>query len=220
MKLDLHIHSRHSRDASGSPKEILGRCRKAGLDGIAITDHNAIDGSLEAFSVARAEGLVVVRGVEVSAIEGHLLAYGVGELIPKGLSVAETIDKIHSAGGVCVAAHPKRFPSGIGLGLARSGKFDAIEIINSGSSARSNRLARRVAEQKGCAVTAGSDAHALDQVGRAYTIVDVASSEDDVVEAIRKGLTRAGGRSRTSSEGARYSWETLVEWLRGDFKRL
>ncbi|OGS44549.1 MAG: hypothetical protein A3K76_03215 [Euryarchaeota archaeon RBG_13_57_23] len=220
MKLDLHIHSNHSRDASGSPKDILRLCRMVGLDGFAITDHNAIEGSLEAFSAAKAEGAIVVRGVEVSSSEGHVLAFGVGELIPRGLTAAETIEKIHAAGGVCVAAHPKRFPSGVGLELAKTGKFDGIEVINSGSSRRSNRLARKVAEEKGFAVTAGSDAHALEQVGRAYTIVDTVGSEDDVIEAIRKGSTRAGGRSRTSVEGVRYSWETLVEWLRGDFRRL
>jgi predicted metal-dependent phosphoesterase TrpH len=220
MKLDLHIHSDHSKDASGSPKDVLRYCKRAGLDGIAITDHNAIDGSLEAYAMAKAEGVIVVRGVEVSTSEGHVLAYGVGELIPRGLPVAETIEKIHASGGVCAAAHPKRFPSGIGLELARSGMFDAIEIINSGSSRGSNRLARRLAEEKGSAVTAGSDAHSVEQLGRAYTVVEHIGSEDEVIEAIRKRMTSAGGRSRTSAEGVRYSWETLVEWLRGDFRRL
>jgi predicted metal-dependent phosphoesterase TrpH len=220
MKLDMHVHSNHSRDASPSPKEILEFCKKEGLDGCAITDHNAIDGSLEAYKLGPEMGLLVIRGIEVSAKEGHVLAYGVGELVPRGLSMADTIQRIHSAGGIAVAAHPKRFPSGMGLELARDGKFDAVEIINGGSSRRGNKLARRIAEMKRMPVTAGSDAHELTQIGKAYTVVEGVSTESELIAAISKGSSKEGGRSRYFSEGVVYSIETLVEWLRGDLKRL
>ncbi|MFY9605962.1 MAG: PHP domain-containing protein [Thermoplasmata archaeon] len=220
MKLDLHIHSSFSKDASASPRDILESCKRSGLDGCAVTDHNAIDGSLEAFRLGLEMGMLVVRGVEVSAKEGHVLAYGVGELIPKGLPMDKTIERIHSAGGIAVAAHPKRFPSGMGLELAGGGKFDAVEVLNGGSSSRSNRLARRLAEEKRVPITAGSDAHELQQVGKAYTVVEGVSTEADLIRAISKGNTRAGGRSRSVSEGVAYSIETLIEWFRGDFKRL
>jgi len=220
MKFDMHIHSTYSRDASASPRDILDHAKRIGLDGIAITDHNAIDGSLEARALSKEFGLTVVRGVEISAQEGHVLAYGMGELVPKGLPMAETTERIRAAGGIAVAAHPKRFPSGVGLELARAGKFDAIEVLNGGSSRRGNRLAKRVADDLKCPVTAGSDAHELDQVGKAYTVVDGASSEDGVIASISKGLSSPGGRSRSRGEGVVYSLETLVEWLRGDFRRL
>jgi len=220
MKLDIHIHSNYSRDGIARPKEILERCKLAGLEGCAITDHNAIEGSLQACSLAKDEGLVVLRGVEVSAEEGHILAYGINELVPKGLSMAETIERIHALGGAAVAAHPHRFPSGIGLEMAKTGKFDAIEVINGGSSRRSNRLARRIAEVRNAPMAAGSDAHEPENIGRAYTIFDTASSESDLIEALLKGRVQPGGRSRTWTEGVRYDIETLTEWLRGGFKRL
>jgi predicted metal-dependent phosphoesterase TrpH len=220
MRFDLHIHSSYSRDASASPKEVLRYARKIGLDGIAITDHNEVQGSKEALALAKEAGVLLIRGVEVSAQEGHVLAYGVADPIPKGLRVQETIERIRSAGGIAVAAHPKRFPSGMGLEAARSGKFDAIEVLNGGSSARSNRLARKVAEEISSPLTAGSDAHELDQVGKCYTMMDGASSEEDVLASISKGLSNVGGRNRTRKEGLVYSVETLIEWLRGDFRRL
>jgi len=220
MKIDLHIHTSYSRDASANPREMVDRCAALGLGGFAVTDHNSIEGSREAFGLARERGLVAVRAVEVSTAEGHVLAYGVREPVPRGLSVVDTIGRVHAQGGVAVAAHPKRFPSGIGLELARTAPFDAIEVLNGGSSRRSNALARRVAEGKGSPVTAGSDAHSLDQVGKAYSVIDGCDCEEDVLEAIRKGAISVGGRSRSAKEGVVYSVETLVEWLRGDFRRL
>jgi predicted metal-dependent phosphoesterase TrpH len=108
----------------------------------------------------------------------------------------------------------------MGLELAGGGKFDAVEVLNGGSSSRSNRLARRLAEEKRVPTTAGSDAHELQQVGKAYTVVEGVSTEADLIRAISMGNTRAGGRSRSVSEGVAYSIETLIEWFRGDFKRL
>jgi len=220
MNLDLHIHSTYSRDGTASPEDIIRRCTHAGLSGCAITDHNAIGGSLKAHSFARNQSLVIVRGVEVSAQEGHVLAYGVNELIPRGLAVEETVIRIRDAGGIAVAPHPHRFPSGIGIGLAREHDFDAIEILNGGSSARSNALARSIAESRRSPVTGGSDAHTIDQVGKAFTVLDSASSEEEVIEAVRKGMARVGGRSRSRREGLAYSVETFIEWVKGDLRRL
>ncbi|MGQ9588000.1 MAG: CehA/McbA family metallohydrolase [Thermoplasmata archaeon] len=220
MKLDLHIHSNHSRDGTASPSEIVEFCKESGMDGFAIADHNAIEGSLQAYEIGRSMGLVVVRGVEVSAEEGHVLAYGVTELVPRGLSIADTIAKIHALGGIAVAAHPDRFPSGMGVDLAGKERFDAIEVLNGASSKRSNRLARRVADERRAPVTGGSDAHVIDDIGKAYTILEDVSSEDQVLDMIRKGLCAVGGRSRSSTEGLVFSIETLIEWLRGGLKRL
>ncbi len=220
MKIDMHIHSKNSRDASGTPKEIASYCRRQGLDGFAITDHNSIGAWEEASTAAKEFGLLYVRAVEVSTKDGHVLAYGVRDAVPKGMAVNETIDRIHELGGVAVAAHPKRFPSGIGLSLARSERFDGIEVINGGSSSGSNRHARRIADSKGCAITAGSDAHELDQVGKAYTVFEDVASEDGVIDAIRRRSSTVGGRSRTFGEGVRYSWEVFIEWIKGDLTRL
>jgi predicted metal-dependent phosphoesterase TrpH len=220
MKFDLHIHSSYSRDGTASPRDVLGHCRKIGLAGFSIADHNQIEGTLEAAAISKEEGLLVLKAIEVSAAEGHVLAYGVRELVPRGLSVAETIERIHDAGGLAVAAHPVRFPSGVGLELAEGAKFDAIEVLNGGSSSRGNKKARRLAERKHSPVTAGSDAHKLDEIGKAYVEVEGVSTEDELLDAIRRGLTRPGGRSRSVSEGIVYSTETLFEWMSGSFRRL
>lgn len=220
MKLDLHVHSGHSRDGTASPREIVRRCRELGLSGLAITDHNSVEGSFEARAAGASEGLLVVDGLEVSTSDGHVLAYGVREALPRGLSAAETVDRVREAGGVAVAAHPVRFPSGIGLGLAEEVSFDAVEVLNGGSSRRANRTASRLAERLELPQTGGSDAHRLSELGRSYTVLEGVFTEDQVLDAIKKGSSRAGGRSRTLVEGATYSVETLTEWLRGGMTRL
>lgn len=220
MRLDLHIHSSHSRDGTATPADIVRRCRQLGLSGLSITDHNAIDGSLEAQALGRPEGMLVVGGLEVSASDGHVLAYGLRELVPRGLTVAETVDRIREAGGVAVAAHPVRFPSGVGLEVAGGVPFDGVEVLNGGSSARANRSALGLAERLGRSQTGGSDAHRLREVGRSFTVFENVFTEDQALDAIRKGMARAGGRSRTFPEGVIYSLETLVEWLKGGMNRL
>ncbi|HIJ16813.1 MAG TPA: CehA/McbA family metallohydrolase [Thermoplasmata archaeon] len=220
MRLDLHIHSAHSRDGTASPGDIVRRCRQLGLAGLAITDHNAIKGSLEAQALGRAEGLLVVTGSEGSSSDGHVLAYGVREVIPRGLSAAETVDRIRAVGGIAVAAHPVRFPSGIGLEIAERVSFDGLEVLNGGNSARANRCALKIAERMGMPQTGGSDAHRLREIGRSYTSFEHVFTEDQVLDSMRKGLSRPGGRSRTDVEGVIYSVEMLVEWLRGGMNRL
>lgn len=220
MRFDLHTHSTYSRDGSAPPSAIVGRCKGLGLSGIAVTDHNEVKGYFEARAAGRSEGLLVLGGTEVSTSEGHVLAYGVRELIPRGLSAAETMDLIKDAGGMAVAAHPVRFPSGMGLKLARELPWDGIEVLNGGSSRRANANATRLARDLGASRTAGSDAHRLDELGRAYTEIDNVFTEDQMLDALRKGLGRPGGRSRTALEGVAYSIETMSEWLRGGMRRL
>src|SRR2546423_15344972 len=84
-----------------------------GLDGIAISDHNAVGGVLAA-EMAAGPDFLVIPAVEISTKSGHVLAYGVREAVPRDLGVAETVERIVALGGVAVAAHPYRFWSGLG----------------------------------------------------------------------------------------------------------
>ena len=73
---DLHIHSTLSPCASleMSPRDIVGRAREAGLDIIAVTDHNMAENALYACEVGRKAGVVVLPGMELQTREEiHLL---------------------------------------------------------------------------------------------------------------------------------------------------
>ncbi|MCJ2533245.1 MAG: histidinol-phosphatase, partial [Candidatus Thermoplasmatota archaeon] len=192
----------------------------SGLDGCAVTDHNSIEGSLRAFELASSFGLLVVRGTEISTAEGHVLAYGLSSTVPRGLSIAETIEIIHESGGMAVAAHPRRIPSGMGIRRASQNRFDAIEVLNGGSSRGSNKAASRMAEMRGLPVVGGSDAHILEEIGRAFTVVPDVRSEEEAIKAILANRSTVEGRSRNVKETVVYAIETNQDWIRGRFRRM
>jgi hypothetical protein len=76
--VDFHVHTPGSRDAKdedyGTPKDIVEAALAAGLDAIAITDHNTVSWCKDVADAAVGTPLVVLPGVEISTNEGHLLA--------------------------------------------------------------------------------------------------------------------------------------------------
>jgi predicted metal-dependent phosphoesterase TrpH len=85
MRIDLHTHSAVS-DGTDTPAELVRKAREAGLDVVALTDHDTFDGLDEAVAAGAGAGIEVVRGVELSTRFGgqsvHLLGYGPDEQRP------------------------------------------------------------------------------------------------------------------------------------------
>jgi predicted metal-dependent phosphoesterase TrpH len=220
MRLDLHNHTRYSPDSLIAPADVVRVARKAGLDGIAITDHNAVGGIREAEGAVGSE-LLVIPGIEISTKSGHVLAYGVREVVPRDLSVAETVRRVEALGGVAVAAHPYRFWSGLGEVALSEAPFVAYETSNARTLRRGNERARAVALARRVGQTGGSDSHFLDEIGRAITTIDSGIvGPEDVVEALRAHRTSAEGRSRGASATVRYVTKAVGEWIFRGMRRI
>src|SRR3989442_5442452 len=108
MLLDLHNHTRYSPDSCVDPAALVELARKIRLAGIAITDHNSV-GGIAAAEQAAGRDFLLIPAIEVSTKSGHVLGYGIREIVPRDLSVSETPERIVALGGVPVAAHPVRF---------------------------------------------------------------------------------------------------------------
>jgi len=188
MKCDLHIHSFYSfNDGVNSPEDIIKQAIKIGLDSIAITDHDTMNGFFKARNYAKKLDFDLVPGMEISSREGHILGLFIEEEIPKNISAKETIEMIHRQGGLAIAAHPYDIlRKGIG-DLVKKLKFDAIEVMN-GRNYLANGKARKVAEELNTAVTGGSDAHIIDEIGNCYTLY-----KNDLYNEIKNRETRAEG---------------------------
>jgi len=198
-EVELHTHSDRSHDGRDPVEQLLERAEDAGLDALAVTDHDAIDASQRAAALAPEYGLVGIPGMEVTTAAGHVLALGVDREIESGLSFGETLGRVHDAGGIAVVPHPyQELRQGV-LGTIPEvdiAAADAIEVYNSRLlTGRANRQARRLAARYDMPITAGSDAHVSEMVGRAITLVDAAEpTAESILAAIQNGRTEIRGR--------------------------
>jgi len=77
MLIDLHTHPHPLSQCSGlSLLELVTRSRAAGLDGVCLTEHDIMWSADDLVRVADATGFLLLRGVEVSTTQGHVLVYG------------------------------------------------------------------------------------------------------------------------------------------------
>jgi len=199
LKIDFHVHTCYSDDCSTSLRDIIVYSKRRGLDGVAITDHNTIEGALKLLKKENNE-IIIIPGIEVSTSAGHILGINVTTSIPNGLTVEETVEKIHEAGGISIAAHPSaKYKSGIGLDEKKLSKgIDAVEVINSSVFPFFlNSLSRKLANRAKLPQTGGSDSHLPETIGLAYTIVagvNVTSEVEEIVRAVKRGLSIPYGK--------------------------
>ena len=195
LKLDLHIHSQYSEDGIGSPKEIIKILQKRGLHGMAITDHNNIEGGLQAKKVAPKD-FIVITGVEISTNKGHIIALDIKEDIKKNLSVEETIEKIIDIGGIPTVPHVFRTMSGIKADLLKEihKKISVLEVFNSCSDPKTNLKTIKIAKNFNLGGIGGSDSHIPEYVGYGYTTVDSTDYNiDSILSEINKKKTWGEG---------------------------
>lgn len=92
--VDLHVHTTAS-DGNLSPTEVVRAAKAAGLEAIAITDHDTVAGLAEALDAGRREGLDILTGVELSAdLPGstmHILGYEIDTADPALLEALSQI---------------------------------------------------------------------------------------------------------------------------------
>ena len=222
MLLDLHNHTHHSPDSKVDPALLVKQAAAFGLDGLAITDHNSMDGVRPALEAAKdLDGFVVIPAMEVSTAEGHVLAYGIASPVPRDRSPAETVERIVAQGGVAVAAHPYRFWSGLGEPATLSARFAAYEVHNARTLRRGNERASTLADRQGAGRTGGSDSHFLHELGRGVTSLDRGGTTvDDVLQAIASRKTLGVGLHRGPRETAVYVRKCVGEWVLRGMRRI
>ena len=183
---DLQVHTRAS-DGMDGPEQVLEAAVAAGLDCIAITEHDDVGGALRAREIAQERSLSVnvIIGSEVTSRQGHILALWIDEPIPAFRSAAETVEAIWRQGGVAAIAHPAAImPPSLNAreidrlvrDLAPSQRANpslilAIELANPSLLARRRAapIRTRNAERWRLPETGGSDAHFAAHVGAAVT---------------------------------------------------
>ena len=211
MLLELHSHTHYSHgskilyDGVARPEDMVAAAARKGLDAICITDHDTVRGGLEARRFGSKYDIMVIPGEEVTSASGHILAIGVQETIPPGMSVPDTVDAIHSQGGIAISSHPFDIASN-GVGKLAS-HCDALEVFNAINFDRiSNRKARMWAREKELVGVASSDAHTPEMLGNGITEVIVKSDNiDGILKAIKRGNVKLHMRYAPMPVVARWS---------------
>jgi predicted metal-dependent phosphoesterase TrpH len=189
----MHVHTCYSVDSLITPEELIFYAKKRGLSGVAITDHDRMDGALK---IAKETGFLIIPGIEISSSDGHIVGLNVKEPVSRGLSAIETVGRIHDAGGIAVACHPIGLFKG-SLGKHTNSNFDAVEVINSSAIPFSHAVKQsmKIASRLRKPSVAGSDAHYAPEIGCAYTVVNAEPNVNELIKAISRGLCQPFGIS-------------------------
>ena len=200
-KADLHIHTNHG-DGVDSIDSIFEHVEaETDLDVIAITEHDCLEVALKARETWACRGYEFdfIPGVEVTTLEGHVIALYIEEPVPSLRRVEETIEAVHRQGGVCIVPHPMSWLTrSIGHRtmervMAAGLSFHGMELHSASPTTRFYMdKARRHNDANGRLPAVGaSDAHFVEAIGSGYSTFE-GSSGADLRRAILDGTIEGG----------------------------
>jgi hypothetical protein len=211
MKADLHAHTHFSRDALTSVQTFARRYARAGIDCVAVSDHNNVDGAL---AVRDTASFRVIVAEEIKSSEGEIIGLFLQETIRKGLTPEDTVRAIREQGGLVLVPHPfdrlRRSPLREDALMRILADVDVIEVFNSRTVLRSdNDRSLHLARQHGKLMSAATDSHTPWEIGLAYTEMPPFEGPGDFLVALGQG--KVVGRSSFVGYHVLSTW-AKVRW--------
>jgi len=215
MKIDLHIHSYHSKDSVSKIEKIAKTIKEKGLDGFSLTDHDTGAGWKEGEIIAKKYGLFFIRGEEIKTKKnGMVIGDIIGIFLKKEIKSREpkaVIKEIKEQGGIAIIPHPFHILTPFKGQLEKESErlitpftgdleeykkiIDAIETFNARVITRlADEKAYIFAKQNKIAMVGGSDAHYWKDAGDGYTFAPYAKNLEDFKKAILEKRTRGEGK--------------------------
>lgn len=200
INAELHCHNSFSNfhvgeeeppyDCNISIRDQLERSYNLGLNAIFVTNHNTLDGYHQLLEYKndheKFKNIDVFPAEEITIDNGaHVLAYGIHDEIPAGISLDDVIDKVRDQGGVSSAPHPFSLLDAL---RDNAKKCDMVEVFNSNNiDILSNARATQFALDNDMIQVAGSDSHVISTLGRCVNVIDSENNLDDILRAMKKG---------------------------------
>ncbi len=178
---------------------MIERAGKCGLDRIALTDHNTVEGALQLAHLAPELAIV---GEEAKTLEGEVIGLFITRRVPPFLRPEEAMDLVHEMGGLTYVPHPfdrnrSHFRAERIVELAD--RIDIIEVHNPWCEPEANAAAARLAAELDKVTATGSDAHAVYELGRTWMEIESYSSPQDFLSKLRHArhvVTASSGTGR------------------------
>ena len=183
--------------------ELIESAKAGGLDGVCLTEHDAFWSLEEINALSDRHEFLVLPGCEINTDSGHVLVFGLTHYVFGLHKLPFLRAAVEKEGAVIIAAHPyrRRFleepgrqPAARAEMLERAGSdelfqyCDAIEGLNGRGSAMENSFSQDLGELLGAAMTGGSDAHRVGQLGTVATrFYRPINSVQDLIRELKEG---------------------------------
>ncbi|MBM3119614.1 MAG: PHP domain-containing protein [Chloroflexi bacterium] len=205
MVIDLHVHTLPlSQCSEMEAEEAIEEAKRVGLDGICFTEHNRIWDAKAIATLRKKHDFLILRGIEIDTIEGHVVAFGICQDFSGVVPIKELRDSFSSRESILIAAHPLRGFLVFGtthLGItAEQGSqkpifksVDAVEAYSGRMTEQEIELSLEVSEKLNLAIVGGSDAHRRREIGRCVTTFENdIHNEAELIHELRTGQFKAG----------------------------
>jgi hypothetical protein len=210
--VEFHCHTTASMDGLMSCAALARTAAAVGLDAVAITDHDTIEGALEWERCARKREwpLQVIVGEERTLNDGsHLIGLFLERPI-ESRELAEAIREIEEQGGLCLIPHPFRRKDGLlrnGLEPLKllEGRAAGFELFSAKCSFAENRQAASLLSTTKLCPFGGSDAHYECDLGEAMNVIQWAGDLRASVQRMfeRRAPFQILGKPQGESDGER-----------------
>jgi predicted metal-dependent phosphoesterase TrpH len=212
IQLELHCHTVYSMDGLIDFDSLIKTASCVGLDAIAITDHDTIEGAKEYQRAIKARNLnlQIIVGEEKTLEDGsHFIGLFLQEPIQSG-DLPGAIREIQEQDGLCLVPHPFRRKDGLlrdnaeRVDLLR-GANAGFELYNAKCGYQDNKLAEEFLLKNGLSLFAGSDAHYESDLGESLNVVDWQGDVRTTVERMlrRQAHFELRGRRQTPTSDER-----------------
>lgn len=207
MLIDLHTHTRPlSWDSYLTADELIERSKAAGLDAICLSEHDYFWEPEKVLELGKKHNYLVLPAIEINTEDGHMLCYGLEKYVYGMHRALELAEYIRESNGAMVGAHPYRrqMPwvvreeKDYEEALERASRNAAyqhcagLERINGRGSVKENTFSARLCDYMEKPGTAGSDAHAIADIGKCATEFQRrVESIEDLIEELQAGRFRA-----------------------------
>lgn len=203
MLIDLHSHTwPRSHDSVLNPDDLVVRAKAAGLDAIVFTEHDTVWDYRSIEELRAKHDFLVLAGVEISTDDGHILAFGIDKYVFGMHRSRELASYTQGVDGALVAAHPYRrqmpwfsrndeeYQAALDK-ASRNASYQyvqGLEELNGRGSDKENEFSQRLAEMMSLPGTAGTDSHAISDVGKCATYFErTIHDERELIEELKAG---------------------------------